>query len=117
MRVKRHLRLTRSLETRIRASPIFDVIRQYLGADVVIFDIQQIFGGRRRQVCHRDHNLGPVKCATLAISDRPLGTRIYTKSHLHDRDMDCHLLNHTPLSSSQSSFKTISHFSLEEDNA
>ena len=67
---------------------MFELVRQYLGNDVVIFDVQRIFGGRRRQVCHRDHDSGPIKCATLAISDRPLNTRIYIGSHLHDRDMD-----------------------------
>lgn len=87
-RVKRHLRLTRSLSRRIRASQMFAMIRDYLGDDAVIFDVQQIYGGRRRQVCHRDHGLGPGVCATLAMSDCPLRTRIYTSSHRHDRDMD-----------------------------
>jgi len=87
-RVKHHLSLTQAVKQTIRKSTMFEVVCQYLGNDVVIFDVQQIYGGRRRQLCHRDHDLGPMKCVTLAISDRPLNTRIYTGSHLHDRDMD-----------------------------
>ena len=88
-RKKSHILPTPQILKLQNISHAFQALYDYLGDDLVVFDIKQICGGKRQQLCHRDHHLGPRVCATLAVSDRPLKTRLYTGSHLHDNDMDC----------------------------
>lgn len=90
----------------------------YLRSKVRVAYVQRIplTASSRTQRLHRDHPNGPRKAITLAISDRPLGTVLFSRSHLDENDdrnrydkkklncnvavYDPYILHHSPASSS-----------------